>query len=548
MTRHPLTLLGPLAILRALGKLEVARPELVSVDHVPPDEPESEPPHAPLRTGRASPAAPALAMLAVVLAAVAAHPIPAAGAEIVGRSPAPEVAAGAPEGLPPEVWEAMLRRIRADRSALRGRPHVADGTDGTPALTEDAKLTASDAAQNDDFGASVAVSGITVVVGAPFDDDNGDASGSAYVFVRPVGGWTGALTEDAKLTASDGAAGDRFGHRVAISGDTVVVGAPFDDDNGDASGSAYVFVRPVGGWTGALTEDAKLTASDGAANDVFGSVAISGDTVVAGAEGDDDSGSASGSAYVFVRAVGGWTGALTEDAKLTASDGAADHGFGFSVAISGDTVVAGALGDDSFSGSAYVFVRPVGGWAGSLTENAKLTASDGAANDLFSTSTAISGNVVVAGAPDADGFSGSAYVFARPVGGWAGSLTENAKLTASDGAAMESFATSTAISGNVVVAGAAFGSSAYLFVEPVGGWAGSLTEDAELTASDGDPADQLGFSIAIWGNTVVAGAPSDDVNPGDAAGSAYVFSVQPPEIFDDGFESGDTSAWSQTVP
>ena len=430
MTRHPLTLLGPLAILRALGKLEVARPELVSVDHVPPDEPESEPPHAPLRTGRASPAAPALAMLAVVLAAVAAHPIPAAGAEIVGRSPAPEVAAGAPEGLPPEVWEAMLRRIRADRSALRGRPHVADGTDGTPALTEDAKLTASDAAQNDDFGASVAVSGITVVVGAPFDDDNGDASGSAYVFVRPVGGWTGALTEDAKLTASDGAA---------------------------------------------------------------------------------------------------------------------DHGFGFSVAISGDTVVAGALGDDSFSGSAYVFVRPVGGWAGSLTENAKLTASDGAANDLFGTSTAISGNVVVAGAPDADGFSGSAYVFARPVGGWAGSLTENAKLTASDGAAMESFATSTAISGNVVVAGAAFGSSAYLFVEPVGGWAGSLTEDAELTASDGDPADQLGFSIAIWGNTVVAGAPSDDVNPGDAAGSAYVFSVQPPEIFDDGFESGDTSAWSQTV-
>jgi hypothetical protein len=483
-------------------------------------------------------------MLAV-LSAVAADPIPAAGAETVGRSPVPEVAAGAPEGLPPEAWEAMLRRIRADRSALRGRPDVADGTDGAPALTEDAKLTASDAAQNDDLGASVAVSGITVVVGAFRDDDNGEGSGSAYVFVRPVGGWTGALTEDAKLTASDGAAGDRFGFRVAISGDTVVAGAP---DADGFSGSAYVFARPVGGWAGALTEDAKLTASDGAAGDRFGSVAISGDTVVAGAEGDDDSGSASGSAYVFVRPMGGWTGALTEDAKLSASDGAADHGFGVSVAISGDTVVAGALGDDSFSGSAYVFVRPMGGWAGSLTENAKLTASDGAANEVFGTSTAISGSVVVAGAPDADGFSGSAYVFARPVGGWAGSLTENAKLTASDGVAMESFGTSTAISGNVVVAGAAFGSSAYLFVEPVGGWVGSLTEDAELTASDGDPADQLGFSIAISGNTVVAGAPSDNVNPGDAAGSAYVFSALPPEIFDDGFESGDTSAWSQTVP
>jgi hypothetical protein len=146
-----------------------------------------------------------------------------------------------------------------------------------------------------------------VVVGAVGDDigANGD-QGSAYVFVKPGGGWAN-MTETAKLTASDGAAGDEFGVSVAISGDAVVVGANGAHISGKAlQGSAYVFVKPGGGWAGPLTEQAKLTASDGAVGDQFGfSVAVSGDTVVVGAPFDDIDGAANqGSAYVFGSMVG----------------------------------------------------------------------------------------------------------------------------------------------------------------------------------------------------------------------------------------------------
>src|SRR5207247_2438966 len=168
-------------------------------------------------------------------------------------------------------------------------------------------------------------------------------------------------TQQAQLTASDGAASDEFGWSVAISGDTVVVGAFLDDvvANGD-QGSAYVFSRSGTTWT----QQAKLTASDGAASDEFGcSVAISGDTVVVGAYLDNvGANTDQGSAYVFVRSGTIWT----QQQKLTASDGAASDGFGYSLAISGDVVVVGAFGDDvganADQGSAYVFVRNVTTW------------------------------------------------------------------------------------------------------------------------------------------------------------------------------------------
>ena len=195
--------------------------------------------------------------------------------------------------------------------------------------SQQAKLKASDAATNDAFGfRGVSVNGDTVVIGAHANNDACPTflecnSGSAYVFVRPAGGWTGNLTEDAKLMASDAAFEDRFGNGVSVSGETVVVGASLNDDAGSDSGSAYVFERPGGGWSGNLTEDAKLTASDAAAGDLFGAfVSVSGETVVVGAFLDDDAGSNSGSAYVFVRPAGGWLGDLTEDAKMTASDAA----------------------------------------------------------------------------------------------------------------------------------------------------------------------------------------------------------------------------------
>ena len=271
-------------------------------------------------------------------------------------------------------------------------------------IIEDARLVASDGEAGDAFGFSVAVSGETVVVGAFRDDIGANTSqGSAYVFVRPAGSWAGTLAENAKLTASDGVAFDNFGVSVAVSGDTVVVGALCNI----LQGSAYVFVKPSGGWAGLLTEDAKLTASDGRTADFFGdSVAVNEDTVVVNAPlGDVGANIDQGSVYVFVRPAGGWAGLLKQNAKLVASDGATGDfsfflGFDDSVAVSGDTVVVGAAGDDVgpntdqalAQGSAYVFVKPVGGWAGTLTESAKLTASDGATDNHFGLSVDTSGD------------------------------------------------------------------------------------------------------------------------------------------------------------
>ena len=280
----------------------------------------------------------------------------------------------------------------------------------TGSWREQAKLLPSDGATGDWFGLSVAISGNTAIVGAYRDDDSGSDSGSAYVFVHDP--QTGSWREQTKLLPSDGATGDWFGLSVAISGNTAIVGAFKDDDSDSDSGSAYVFVHDphIGIWR----EQAKLLASDGAAGDWFGkSVAISGDTAVIGAFKDDDSGSDSGSSYVFVRDP--QTGIWREQAKLLASDGAAGDWFSWSVAISGDTAVIGASKDDdsgSGSGSAYVFERdPL---TGSWSKLAKLLASDGAAGDWFGESAKISGNFVIIGATFDDDLgmnSGSTYIY-----------------------------------------------------------------------------------------------------------------------------------------
>ncbi|MCH8822003.1 MAG: FG-GAP repeat protein [Planctomycetes bacterium] len=279
-----------------------------------------------------------------------------------------------------------------------------------------AKLTASDGAQGDMFGSSVSISGDVVIVGAVLDDDNGNISGSAYVFVKPSGGWED-MTQTAKLTASNGAALDHLGGCVSISGDTAVAGAWGDDDNGFYSGSAYVFVKDSGGWDD-MTQTAKLTVSDGAASDRFGnSVSISGDVIIVGAWTDDDSGDGSGSAYVFVKDSGGWDD-MTETGNLSASDGAAGDELGGAVSIRGDTVIVGAAFDDdngSLSGSAYLFEKPSGGWQ-NATEDAKFTASNGEAGDLFGVSLSISGDYAIVGSVSSDNAPpafapGSAYVF-----------------------------------------------------------------------------------------------------------------------------------------
>jgi esterase/lipase superfamily enzyme len=239
-----------------------------------------------------------------------------------------------------------------DNGSGSGSVYLFDTTTGL----QIAKLTASDAAAGDNFGRSVAISGNTAIIGAPFDDDAGVSSGSAYLFDTTTG------VEIAKLTASDAAAGDLFGFSVAISGTTAIVGAWGDGDAGFNTGSAYLFDTTTG------VQIAKLTASDFAGFDSFGySVAISGTTAVVGAFGNDDAGSNSGSAYLFDTTTG------VQVAKLTASDAASGDNFGRSVAISGNTAIVGAPFDDDAgfsSGSAYLFDTTTG------VEVAKLTASD----------------------------------------------------------------------------------------------------------------------------------------------------------------------------
>ncbi len=307
--------------------------------------------------------------------------------------------------------------------------------------TENEKALASDGAANDFFGLSVSISGDYALIGAYLDDDNGSASGSAYVFHRSGTSWT----EQAKLLPSDGAVAKVFGYSVSISGDYALIGAFGDDDNGAASGSAYVFHRSGTSWT----EQAKLLPSDGAAEDRFGfNVSISGDYALIGAYQDDNNGSSSGSAYVFHRSGTSWT----EQAKLLPSDGAADDLFGYSVSISGDYALIGALFDDdngAASGSAYVFHRSGTSW----TEQAKLLPSDGAANDFFGVSVSISDDYALIGATDNDSNvsdSNAAYVFHRSGTSW----TEQAKLSPSDEAAEDRFGFSVSISGDYVLIGA----------------------------------------------------------------------------------------------
>ena len=384
---------------------------------------------------------------------------------------------------------------------------------------QQAKLIASDAAAADQFGSSIAVSGDTAVVGAHLDDSPAAAAGSAYVFVRANGVWT----QQQKLIASDALASDHFGSSVAVVGDTAVVGAPNDDSPADAAGSAYVFVRANGVWT----QQQQLIASDALASDGFGSsVGVSGDTAVVGASADDSPLLDAGSAYVFLRANGVWT----QQQRLTAVGPAISDAFGISAAVSGDTAVVGAHRDNSpaaDAGSARVFVRANGVW----TQQAILTASDDDPSDNLGFSVAISGESAVVGAPGDDRPSlanaGSAYVFVRANGVW----TQQQKLTASDAAAGDGFGSSVAVSVDTAVVGApnddsplADVGSAYVFGRTNVTW----TQQQQLTASGAAAADRFGSSVAVSGATALVGARQDD-SPAVDAGSAFAFFLRPPD-------------------
>lgn len=519
-----------------------------------------------------------------------------------------------PDG-PMEAIELLRELSASDWQSIqtafeRSRHNVHRSEDRTvagsinPVIQQAAYIKASNTDLSDEFGFSVAVSGDTVVVGALNEDSdatgvdgdqdnaNAPAAGAAYVFVRDSsGGWS----QQAYLKASNTNATDQFGRSVAISGDTIVVGAIDEDgnttgvdgdqSNNDASdaGAAYVFVRD---GSGAWSQQAYLKASNTDMIDYFGwSVAVSGDTVVVGASGEDSDATgidgdqnnndapSAGAAYVFTRDD---TGVWSQQAYLKASNTTAHDGFGKSVAVSGDTVVVGAQlessnatgvdgdqenTDATSAGAAYVFVRnQTGVWS----QQAYLKASNTNADDQFGNSVAISGDTVLVGAfneasnstgvdgsqesNSADG-AGAAYVFVRDgLETW----SQEAYLKASNTDSGDKFGSSTSISGDNVLVGAyleesnasgvdgnqdndsaALAGAAYLFSRD---GSGAWSQQAYVKPTNTDEGDRFGFSVAVSEGIVAIAAfreasnaigidGDQDDNSAPGAGAAYVFAA-----------------------
>ncbi|MBL9146645.1 MAG: choice-of-anchor D domain-containing protein [Verrucomicrobiaceae bacterium] len=464
-------------------------------------------------------------------------------------------------------------------------------------IAQTAYAKASDTSASSIFGRAVAVSGNTVVVGAA----NAPGGGAVYVFVRDAltGVWT---QEGAPLKGLNTGPGDGFGVSVAISGDSMVVGASGEDSaatgvNGDggnspgfeSAGAAYVFQRSGGVWA----QQAYLKASNTDASDFFGNaVAIAGDTIVVGAFGDDsaatgvngDGGNSpgiesAGAAYVFQRTAGVWT----QQAYLKASNTDGIDLFGYSVGISGDTIVVGSFGEQSgaigvngdgsntpgfeYAGAAYVFQRSGGAW----TQQAYLKASNTNGGDIFGISVAISGDTIVVGAFAEDsaamgvngdannnrgGNTGAAYVYQRSGVVWSQQAYLKASNTGLAGTSQFGYAVS--ISNESLVVGAVGESSpevgingdgignavgvnsgaAYVFQRSGGAW----SQQAYLKASNTGQGDFFGLSVAIGDNLVVAGASNEDSaargingNGGDNtatqnSGAAYIFEVTSPQV------------------
>ena len=374
---------------------------------------------------------------------------------------------------------------------------------GSAAATDTITTIATDGAHDLADG----VCAITARQSLPGDTESSDSPALNVTIdtVAPVQ----SLNQLTKLMADDGASADNFGCSVSISGNTAIVGAYSADDLGNSSGAAYVFEDTGLGWT----QVAELIATDGAAGDCFGrSVAVSGNTAIVGAPADSSIRHTAGSVYVFEDTGSGWT----QVAKLTATDGAVDDHFGYSVSISGDIVIVGTY-RAGLSGSAYIFEDAGLGW----TQVAKLTDDEGTRFEYFGHSVSISGTTAIVGAYFDDLDSGSAHIFNDTGSGW----TRVAKLTAADGAVDDHFGYSVSISGNTAIVGAfrndehGFNSgSAYVFEDTASGW----TQVSKLTADDGTGGEYFGHSVSISGTTIMVGAYNDD-GYHTKSGSAYLF-------------------------
>jgi hypothetical protein len=433
--------------------------------------------------------------------------------------------------------DAAGRQLRAWMTLAPGnrlRIHVADAGARFPIridpFVQAAELSAADGSAGDGFGDSVAISGSTVVAGAPQATIGSNTSqGAAYVFTATSGRWATTMSAT-KLTA--GAAGEDFGISVAVSGSVVVVGA-FKANSG--SGAAYVFQEPKGGWSsGSVGAPAVLTPSDAATGFGF-AVATDGTMVVAGASRTISV--KQPVLYAFTEPGGGWASASGSTELVASNPGTGLQGH--AVAVEGTTVVAGANSANDSEGAVYVFVPPPGGWSSTEPndETATLTEAAPAVNDSLGWSVAISGSTVVAGAPGVNESYGAVDVFQEPSGGWGTPATQTPAATltapaAASGQLGDSVGIETADAPPTIVAGApyaTFGGNQFqgavdVFQEGADGWTGATPQT--LTAADGASEDRLGGAdgnasgpLGIDGTTIVAGAPFH----ASEVGSAYVF-------------------------
>ncbi|MCG3164153.1 MAG: hypothetical protein JMDDDDMK_05636 [Acidobacteria bacterium] len=395
--------------------------------------------------------------------------------------------------------------------------------------SEQQKLTASDGKENDQFGAVVALDGDTLAVGAPLWDAGGNQDmGAVYVFTRNGAVWT----FQQRLNGVRG--NDRFGQAVALSGDTLVVGAPRTDYSAGADqGAVFVYARNGATWTFRQV----ILAGDAAPYDYFGAaVALDGNTILIGAPFDDvefsDDGLArdQGSAYVYTR---DGAGLWTPHSRLFTNTSHSDEWFGSAVALDGDTAAVGAPRDElvnyrSEEGLVYVFTRIFGSW----TPHKQFTANDTTGRDHFGSALAISGDILMVGAPDGgftpppSPFAGAVYAFTRSPEGW----TQRQKITANDKAENALFGAAIAFNGDRLVVGApgtnnganARVGAAYVFTGS-GGTQPLWTQQQKLTASAGSTIQYFGGGVALSDETVAVAAPYDAVGGTFNQGSVYIF-------------------------
>ena len=386
------------------------------------------------------------------------------------------------------------------------------------------KLLNSNPANGDALGYASAISGNTIVVGAPGAYVNTVECGAAFVFVKPASGWAN-MTESAKLIPSDCADGDEFGSSVAISGNNVAVGAP-DHPSSTRVGKGYFFTRPpVSGWSGTITEFGSL--GNGSANGAtFGaSIAMNGQYVLVGSPGENT---------VYLIGCAANNGSCALDAKFFGFSGSSGA-FGTAVAMNGFNFVVtdpyATVGSNQFQGAAYAY-----NYLGhNQWSHATLTSSDGGFLDEMGMSVAMTANTIVVGCPYC-GLGrvltpGAAYVYTKPTAGTWVDATQTAKLTSSDGVQGDALGLSVAVNGRVIVAGAplknignnATQGEAYVYIQSGTAWR-DATENIRLIASDGQKFDTFGQSVGISGATAIVGANAGkNGNLNLVTGSEYLF-------------------------